>query len=135
MLRPFWCDDSTTTLRTLDDWLATHGDLSLSPDPPMEGRCFKNRARLRKPDQLLLQVCQTTVLRIAATMPSYRGCYGSSSGGSPFLLNSCPSWPDREDKIPSVPISWGAGSRMRSHTLRRSASSGRTRRLTEPSSR
>src|SRR5215469_1579416 len=33
MLRPFWCNDSTTTLRTLDDWLATHGDLSLSPTP------------------------------------------------------------------------------------------------------
>jgi len=31
MLRPFWCNDSTTTLRTLDDGLAKHGDLSLSP--------------------------------------------------------------------------------------------------------
>ena len=32
MLRPFWCNDSTTTLRTLDDWPGIHGDLSLSPD-------------------------------------------------------------------------------------------------------
>jgi len=29
------------------------------------GRFLKNRARLRKPDQLLLQVCQGAVLRIA----------------------------------------------------------------------
>jgi hypothetical protein len=32
MLRPFWCNDSTTTLRTLDDWPFTHRDLSLVPD-------------------------------------------------------------------------------------------------------
>jgi hypothetical protein len=31
MLRPFWCNDSTTTLRTLDDWPFTHGDLAV-PD-------------------------------------------------------------------------------------------------------
>jgi len=54
MLRPFWCNDSTTTLRTLDDWPFMHGDLSLSPTP-MKGRSLKNRARLRNPDQLLLQ--------------------------------------------------------------------------------
>jgi hypothetical protein len=34
----------------------------------MEGRCLKNRARLRKPDQLLLQVCHAAVLRIAANV-------------------------------------------------------------------
>src|SRR6202040_2103827 len=66
MLRPFWCNDSTTTLRTLDDWPFMHGDLSLSPTPmkgrslkksptPMKGRSLKNRARLRNPHQLLLQ--------------------------------------------------------------------------------
>jgi len=54
MLRPFWCNDSTTTLRTLDDWPFMHGDLSLSPTP-MKGRSLKNQARLRNPDQLLLQ--------------------------------------------------------------------------------
>jgi hypothetical protein len=54
MLRLFWCNDSTTTLRTLDDWPFMHGDLSLSPTP-MKGRSLKNRARLRNPDQLLLQ--------------------------------------------------------------------------------
>ena len=54
MLRPFWCNDSTTTLPTLDDWPFMHGDLSLSPTP-MKGRSLKNRARLRNPDQLLLQ--------------------------------------------------------------------------------
>ena len=32
ILRPFWCNDSTTTLRTLDDWPFRHGDLSESPD-------------------------------------------------------------------------------------------------------
>src|SRR5215468_9858528 len=32
MLRPFRCNDSATTLRTLDDWPGIHGDLSLSPD-------------------------------------------------------------------------------------------------------
>jgi len=32
MLRPFWCNDSRTTLRTLGDWSFTHGDSSLSPD-------------------------------------------------------------------------------------------------------
>ena len=54
MLRPFWCNDSTTTLRTLDDWPFVHGDLSLSPTP-MKGRSLKNQARSRNPDQLLLQ--------------------------------------------------------------------------------
>jgi hypothetical protein len=54
MLRPFWCNDSTTTLRTLDDWPFMHGDLSLSPTP-MKERSLKNRARLRNPHQLLLQ--------------------------------------------------------------------------------
>src|SRR5262249_40470452 len=43
MLRPFWCNDSTTTLRTLDDWLATHGDLSLSPTPTVA--CAQSRRR------------------------------------------------------------------------------------------
>src|SRR5215471_8648759 len=54
MLRPFWCNDSTTTLRTFDDWSGIHGDLSQSPTP-MEGRYLNNRARLRDHDQLLLQ--------------------------------------------------------------------------------
>src|SRR5262249_35065330 len=43
MLRPFWCNDSTTTLRTLDDWLATHGDLSLPPTPTVA--CAQSRRR------------------------------------------------------------------------------------------
>jgi hypothetical protein len=34
MLRPFWCNDSTTTLRTLDHWPVIHGDLYLSPRYP-----------------------------------------------------------------------------------------------------
>src|SRR5262249_39675429 len=42
--------------------------LSQSPNPPMEGRCLKNRARLRKPDQILLQVCQMAMQRIAASV-------------------------------------------------------------------
>jgi hypothetical protein len=33
MLRPFWRNDSTTTLRTLDNWSGIHGDLSQSPTP------------------------------------------------------------------------------------------------------
>jgi len=69
MLRPFWCNDSTTALRTLDDWLATHGDLSQSPTP-MEGRCLKNPARLR-------QVCQPAVQRIAVNVAKVPGCCGS----------------------------------------------------------
>ena len=36
MLRPFWCNDSTATLRTLDDWAGIHGDLC--PRHPMQGR-------------------------------------------------------------------------------------------------
>ena len=56
MLRPFWCNDSTTTLRTLDDWPFTHGGTPLSvPRHPWEGDCLKNPARLRSPNQLLLQ--------------------------------------------------------------------------------
>ena len=54
MFRPFWCNDSTTTLRTLDDWASIHGDLKLSPEP-MKGHSLKRRARLRSRDQLLLQ--------------------------------------------------------------------------------
>src|SRR5215472_8548492 len=71
MLRPFWCNDSTTTLRTLDDWLATHGDLSQSPNPPMEGRCLKNRATLRNHDQLLLQFVRQ---QCCGSRPTWRRC-------------------------------------------------------------
>jgi hypothetical protein len=68
MLRPLWCNDSSTTLRTLDDWTVIHGDL-LSPSH--EKRCPKNRARLRNRDQLLLRSCQTIAQR-----PTWRSCRG-----------------------------------------------------------
>jgi hypothetical protein len=75
MLRPFWCNDSTTTLRTLDDWPFMHGDLSLSPTP-MKGRSLKNRARLRNPHQLLLQDLSDSR---AADRGEYRQAAGSLS--------------------------------------------------------
>src|SRR5262245_27771247 len=54
ILRPFWRNDSTTTLRTLDDWPFTHGDLSQSPTPIMGGICLRNRARLRNPASIIV---------------------------------------------------------------------------------
>jgi hypothetical protein len=32
MLRPFWCNDSAATLRTLDDRPFMHGDILPAPD-------------------------------------------------------------------------------------------------------
>jgi len=81
MLRPFWCNDSTTTLRTLDDWPFMHGDLSLSPTP-MRGRSLKNRARLRNPHQLLLQDLSDSR---AADRGEYCQAAGAFAAPSPTL--------------------------------------------------
>ena len=54
MLRPFWCNDSATTLRTLDDRPVTHGDILLVPRHP-RNPYLKNQAKLGNPDQLILQ--------------------------------------------------------------------------------
>jgi hypothetical protein len=45
MLRPFWCNDSTAALRTLDDWPFMHGDFLPVPRHRLT-RYLKNRARL-----------------------------------------------------------------------------------------
>jgi hypothetical protein len=44
--------------------------------------CLKDRARLRKPDQLLLQVCQAAVLRIAANIAKLSELLGPDMGSA-----------------------------------------------------
>jgi len=57
MLRPSWCNDGRTTLRTLSDWPFAkhlHGD-PRRPRDPMKQCYLQNQGRLSNPDQLLLQ--------------------------------------------------------------------------------
>jgi hypothetical protein len=54
MLRPFWCNDSTVTLPTLDDRPFMHGDILPVPDT-LKGPYLKNQAKLGNSDQLMLQ--------------------------------------------------------------------------------
>jgi hypothetical protein len=48
--------------------------------------------------------------RIAANVAKLPELLGGAGRCSRF--SNCPSWPDREDKTPSVPIPWGAGIRI-----------------------
>jgi|SRR5215472_3054497 len=53
MLRTFWCNDSSTALRTLSDWSFTHRGLLTVPG--QRNFYLQNQARLSKPYQLLLR--------------------------------------------------------------------------------
>jgi hypothetical protein len=53
MLGPFWCNNSSTTLRTLDDWPVIHGDPSDVPDPKQKSILTLSRNRAQTIAKLL----------------------------------------------------------------------------------